>query len=57
MKLDGLTKAWLTMFVIAIVGTVISLLIGIWWDTDIAMKVWLSTVAITLMPIWLLSGL
>lgn len=44
------------MFILAIVGTIISLLIGIWWDTNVAMKLWLSTMAITLIPIWILSA-
>ncbi len=49
-------RAWVAMFILAIIGTIISLLVGIWWDANVAMKLWLSTMAITLMPLWLLSA-
>ena len=56
MKMDRVLQAWTCLFVLAMVGTIVALLIGIWWNGDVAMKLWLSTMAITLMPIWILSG-
>lgn len=53
--MDRVLQAWVCLFVLAIAGTTVSLLIGIWWNGDIAMRLWLSTMAITLMPIWILS--
>lgn len=53
--MDSFMKAWIALISLAIVGTIASILVGIWFDGDLAMRLWLSVMATSVIPLFVLS--